>query len=164
MFRAQDNNQGYGKFAPFDVSMLQFLNGREAASLAKKAPERFGLKTFFRSRRTDESERQSDADYVPLFHSQIPDFFRRRMIPIDVAIVQVSPPDRFGRFSLGIAVDISLAAVESARMVIAQVNPRMPWTLGDTFIPGDRINFLVEAAEDLDEACGRAARGAGKGN
>ena len=63
----------------------------------------------------------------------------------------VSPPDRFGRFSLGIAVDISLAAVESARTVIAQVNPLMPWTLGDTFISGDRINYLVEATEDLSE-------------
>lgn len=134
-----------------DVSMLQFLNGKEAASLAKTAPHRFSLKTFFRARRANESEPQSDADYVPLFHSQIPDFFRKRRIPIDVAIVQVSPPDRFGRFSLGIAVDISLAAVESARMVIAQVNPLMPWTLGDTFIAGDRINCLVEAAEDLAE-------------
>ena len=134
-----------------DISMLQFLNGREAAALAKTASQKFTLKTFFRPRRTDQSEPQSDADYVPLFHSQIPDFFRRRRIPIDVAIVQVSPPDRFGRFSLGIAVDISLAAVESARMVIAQVNPLMPWTLGDTFIGGDRINYLVEAEEDLAE-------------
>jgi len=134
-----------------DISMIQFLNGREAAALAKTAPQKFTLKTFFRPRRTDQSERQSDADYVPLFHSQIPDFFRRRRIPIDVAIVQVSPPDRFGHFSLGIAVDISLAAVESARMVIAQVNPLMPWTLGDTFIAGDRINYLVEAEEDLAE-------------
>ncbi len=134
-----------------NVSMLQFLNGSEAASLAKAAPDRFTLKTFFRGRHTGESVPQSDADYVPLFHSQIPDFFRKRRIPIDVAIVQVSPPDRFGRFSLGIAVDISLAAVESARMVIAQVNALMPWTLGDTFIAGDRINYLVEAAEDLAE-------------
>jgi len=134
-----------------DIVMLQFLTGRDAASLAAKAPNRFNLRTFFPARRIDQSERQSDADYVPLFHSQIPDFFRKRRIPIDVAIVPVSPPDRFGRFSLGISVDISLAAVESARMVIAQVNPLMPWTLGDTFISGDRINYLVEATEDLFE-------------
>ncbi|MGO9118542.1 MAG: GNAT family N-acetyltransferase [Desulfomonilaceae bacterium] len=134
-----------------DIVMLQFLTGRDAASLAAKAPNRFNLRTFFPARRIDQSERQSDADYVPLFHSQIPDFFRKRRIPIDVAIVPVSPPDRFGRFSLGISVDISLAAVESARMVIAQVNPLMPWTLGDTFISADRINYLVEATEDLFE-------------
>ena len=82
---------------------------------------------------------------MPLFHSQIPDFFRKRRIPVDVAIVQVSEPDRFGRFSLGISVDIALAAVQSARMVIAQVNPQMPRTLGDTFIPADRINYLVRS-------------------
>jgi acyl-CoA hydrolase/GNAT superfamily N-acetyltransferase len=134
-----------------DIVMLQFLTGREAASLAARAPSRFNLRTFFPARRIDQSELQSDADYVPLFHSQIPDFFRKRRIPIDVAIVPVSPPDRFGRFSLGISVDISLAAVESARTVIAQVNPLMPWTLGDTFISGDRINYLVEATEDLFE-------------
>ena len=145
------NDKGDGKFAFSDIVMLQFLTGREAASLGAKAPNRFNLRTFFPARRIDQSERQSDADYVPLFHSQIPDFFRKRRIPIDVAIVPVSPPDRFGRFSLGISVDISLAAVESARMVIAQVNPLMPWTLGDTFISGDRINYLVEAAEDLFE-------------
>lgn len=134
-----------------DIVMLQFLTGREAASLAAKAPSRFNLRTFFPARRIDQTELQSDADYVPLFHSQIPDFFRKRRIPIDVAIVPVSPPDRFGRFSLGISVDISLAAVESARTVIVQVNPRMPWTLGDTFISGDKINYLVEATEDLFE-------------
>ncbi len=134
-----------------DIVMLQFLTGKEAASLAAKAPSRFNLRTFFPARRIDQSELHSDADYVPLFHSQIPDFFRKRRIPVDVAIVPVSPPDRFGRFSLGVSVDISLAAVESARMVIAQVNPLMPWTLGDTFISGDRINYLVEATEDLNE-------------
>ncbi len=70
---------------------------------------------------------------------------------MDVAIVQVSEPDRFGRFSLGISVDTSLSAVESARMVIAQVNPWMPRTHGDSFVPVDRINYLVDAAEELCE-------------
>ena len=134
-----------------DIVMIQFLTGKEAASLAAKAPGRFNLRTFFPARRIDQAQNNSEADYVPLFHSQIPNFFRNRRMPVDVAIVQVSPPDRFGRFSLGISVDISLAAVESARIVIAQVNSLMPWTLGDTFISGDRINYLVEATEDLNE-------------
>ena len=93
----------------------------------------------------------TEADYVPLFHSQIPDFLRNRRIPVDVAVVQVSEPDRFGRFSLGISVDIALSAVESARMVIAQVNPQMPRTLGDTSILSDRIDHLVEGEEELFE-------------
>ena len=140
-----------GASSLLDVEMIQFLNGKEAESLAKTDPRRFSLKTFFVGRRTGEPSRQYEADYVPLFHSQIPDFFRRRRIPIDVAIVQVSEPDRFGRFSLGISVDISLAAVQSARMVIAQVNSGMPRTMGDTFIPDERISYLVAADEELSE-------------
>ena len=85
------------------------------------------------------------------FHSQIPFFFRNRRIPVDVAIIQVSEPDRFGRFSLGISVDFTIAAVESARKVIAQVNPFMPRTYGDTFIPVDKIDYLVETPEPLSE-------------
>lgn len=134
-----------------DVEMVQFLGGGEAEALAAKARHRFSLKTFFVGGRTGISDHPSEADYVPLFHSQIPGFFRNRRIAIDVAVVQVSEPDRFGRFSLGISVDTSLAAVESARMVIAQVNPQMPRTLGDTFIPIDRITHLVAAEEELHE-------------
>jgi acyl-CoA hydrolase/GNAT superfamily N-acetyltransferase len=134
-----------------DVEMIQFISGHEASSLATKAPGRFSIKTFFVARPISESEPLPEADYVPLFHSQIPHFFRNRRIPVDVAIVQVSEPDRFGRFSLGVSVDITLAAVESARIVIAQVNPWMPRTHGDTFIPVDKINYLVYAPEPLCE-------------
>ena len=84
-----------------DIVMLQFLTGKEAASLAAKAPSRFNLRTFFPARRIDQSEHQSDADYVPLFHSQIPNFFRNRRIPIDVAIVQVSPPGQIRSLQSG---------------------------------------------------------------
>jgi len=134
-----------------DVEMIQFMAGPTAASLAEDRSKRFSLKTFFLGARTSSSGQNPEADYVPLFHSQVPDFFRKRRIPIDVALVQVSEPDRFGRFSLGISVDIGLAAVQAARMVIAQVNPRMPRTLGDTFVPVDRITFLVEGEEALTE-------------
>ncbi|MBI5250714.1 MAG: GNAT family N-acetyltransferase [Desulfomonile tiedjei] len=134
-----------------DVEMIQFISGSSASELALKGHRRFRMKTFFVGGRSGEMDRLSEADYVPLFHSQVPAFFRNRRIPIDVAIVQVSPPDRFGRFSLGISVDITMAAVESARMVIAQVNPHMPRTHGDTFVPVDRINYLVDGPEPLCE-------------
>jgi acyl-CoA hydrolase/GNAT superfamily N-acetyltransferase len=140
------------RFAPVgDAELVQFLSGPEAASLASDDSHRFSLKTFYVDSMRRSMHRGSEADYVPLFHSQIPDFFRKRRIPVDVAMVQVSLPDRLGRFSLGISIDVSLAAVQSARMVIAQVNPRMPRTLGDTFIPADRINYLVDAEEELSE-------------
>lgn len=134
-----------------DVELIQFISGSCAAELSAKGSEEFRRKTFFVGARPGESESTLEADYVPLFHSQIPNFFRNRRIPIDVAIVQVSVPDRLGRFSLGISVDVSLSAVESARMVIAQVNPRMPRTHGESLIPSDRINYMVESEEELYE-------------
>jgi acyl-CoA hydrolase/GNAT superfamily N-acetyltransferase len=132
-----------------DVEMIQFISGSAASELTLKGHRRFRMKTFFVGGRSGEPDRLSQADYVPLFHSQIPNFFRNRRIPIDVAIVQMSLPDRFGRFSLGISVDISMAAVESARMVIGQVNPNMPRTHGDTYIPIDKISYLVDGPEPL---------------
>jgi len=134
-----------------DVELIQFITGCSTSALAAKGRERFRVKTFFVGGARCETDMPSEADYVPLFHSQIPVFFSNRRIPIDVAVVQVSEPDRFGRFSLGISVDISLAAVENARRVIAQVNPRMPRTNGDTFITSDKIDYLVEADEELYE-------------
>lgn len=133
-----------------DVEMLQFLRGKRAASLAEKGHHRFRLKTFQLGGLVG-SNQPSEADYVPLFHSQIPNFFRTRRIPIDVAIIQVSEPDAQGRFSLGISVDVTLSAVESARMIIAQVNPYMPRTRGDTLIPEDRIHYLVDGPQELHE-------------
>jgi acyl-CoA hydrolase/GNAT superfamily N-acetyltransferase len=134
-----------------DVEMVQFIRGSEASRLASGAWGRFRIKTFFAGAGADGPGTAPEYNYIPLFHSQIPGFFRNRRIPIDVAIIQVSEPDRFGRFSLGISVDFSSAAVECARMVIAQVNPLMPRTHGDTFIPIDKIDCLVEAAEPLGE-------------
>lgn len=134
-----------------DVEIVQFVGGPGCAALAAQHRGRFRVKTFFVGGRTSDSERPSEADYVPLFHSQIPTFLRNRRIPVDVAIVQVSEPDRFNRFSLGVAVDVALSAVESARTVIAQVNPRMPRTHGDTCITADRIDYLVDGEEELYE-------------
>lgn len=134
-----------------DLEFVQFITGHKAAELVEKYSDRFRIKTFFVGGAAPRTEAPSEADYLPLFHSQIGGFFRNRRIPIDVAIVQVSEPDRFGRLSLGISVDVALAAVESARRVIAQVNPRMPRTNGDTFIPAEKVDYMVEAEEDLYE-------------
>jgi len=83
------------------------------------------------------------AEYVPVFLSDIPRLFRRRGIPIDVALLNVSPPDAHGFCSLGTSVDVTLAAVECARLVIAQINPRMPRTHGDGFVHVSRIDCGV---------------------
>lgn len=91
-------------------------------------------------------------DYLPCFLSEIPMLFRSGRRPIDVALVHVSPPDAHGFCSLGVSVDVARAAVENAKIVIAQINPRMPRVHGDAFIPRSRIHFAVEVDEPLHEA------------
>jgi acyl-CoA hydrolase len=92
-----------------------------------------------------------EGDYVPIFLSQIPQMFRKNIMPIDVALIQVSPPDDHGFCSLGTSVDITRAAVEVARHVIAQVNPRMPRTHGDGFLHVRDIDALVWQECELPE-------------
>ncbi len=92
------------------------------------------------------------ADYVPVFLSEIPWMFRSGRMPIDVALISVSPPDERGMCSLGPSVDVSLAAIEAAKLVIAEVNPRVPRTFGDGDIHMDRIRWAVEVDRPLPEA------------
>lgn len=91
------------------------------------------------------------ADFVPVFLSEIPELFRRRVLPLDGALVQVSPPDRNGYCSLGPSVDVTRAAVDSARYVVAQVNPRVPRTHGDGMIHESRFAALAWHEEPLHE-------------
>jgi 4-hydroxybutyrate CoA-transferase len=91
------------------------------------------------------------ADYVPIFLHQIPRLFRERIVPLDVAMVQVSPPDEHGFMSLGVEVLASTAACQTARTVIAQVNEKMPRVLGDSFLHVGRVHAIVEATEPLPE-------------
>ncbi|MBX3462747.1 MAG: acetyl-CoA hydrolase/transferase family protein [Planctomycetes bacterium] len=94
---------------------------------------------------------RGDADYVPAFLSEMPALFRQRVLPLDVALVHVSPPDRHGYCSLGTSVDIARAAVDSADVVIAQVNPRMPRTHGDGLVHHSRFAAAVAVDEALPE-------------
>ena len=89
------------------------------------------------------------ADYIPVFLSEAPLLFRRGIMPLDVAMIQVSPPDKHGYCSLGVSVDIARAAVECAKVVIAQINPQMPHTHGDGFIHISKIYAAVEVDEAL---------------
>lgn len=91
-------------------------------------------------------------DYLPCFLSEMPSLFRRGLKKLDVALVQVSPPDSHGFCSLGTSVDAARAAVEAADLVLAQINPRMPRTLGDGVVPVDAIHFAVEITHELPES------------
>jgi len=114
--------------------------------------ERFSLKLFFISRHMRQAAFEGKIDYVPAYLSQIPSLFDSKQIGLDVALVQVSPPDRFGFCSLGISVDITVSGMSNARTVIAQVNPRMPRTWGDSFVHVDDIDYIVPYEEPLVEA------------
>ncbi len=92
------------------------------------------------------------ADYVPVFLSEIPELFKRNVLPIDVAIIQVSPPDKHGYCSMGVSVDVARSAVNTARKVIAQVNPNVPRTHGDGLIHTKRFSAMVYHEEPLHEA------------
>ena len=98
-----------------------------------------------------EAVREGLADYVPVFLSEVPALFRKGIMPLDVALVQVSTPDRHGFCSLGISVEVSRAAVQSAKYVIAQVNHQMPRTHGDGLIHIKDLDAMVEVDEPLPE-------------
>jgi len=134
-----------------DVQVLHFITLGDAPYTEKRFDMRFRHNTFFVGPNTRDAINEARADYTPVFISEIPSLFRKGIVPIDVALVQVSPPDRHGYVSLGISVDIVKAAVDSARMVIAQVNRNMPRTLGDTFIPVHKIHTFVEHDAPLVE-------------
>lgn len=98
---------------------------------------------------TRQAVNEGRADFVPIFLSDIPHLFTSGALPLDIALLHVSPPDHHGYCSLGTSVDAAKAAAQSARLVIAQINRQMPRTLGDSFVNVDQLDWLVEADEPL---------------
>ena len=117
----------------------------------KKYKDSFRINSLFVSENIRGAVNEGRGDYVPIFLSEIPILFRRGILPIDVALVQVSPPDKHGYCSLGTSVDIAVSAVKTAKHVIAQINPRMPRTLGDGIIKIHDFNATVYAEEELPQ-------------
>jgi acyl-CoA hydrolase/GNAT superfamily N-acetyltransferase len=126
----------------------------------------FRHNSFFISNNTRAAVNKGVADYTPIFLSKVPDLIRRGLVPIDVALIQTSPPDNHGYMSLGVSVDIVKAATERASLVIAQVNANMPRVHGDGFIHVEDVNFIVphdepileyvsEAESDIAQAIGK---------
>lgn len=111
----------------------------------------FFVNSLFVGANVRKAVNEGRGDYVPVFLSEVPYLFRNNILPLDVALVHVSPPDNHGYCSLGVSVDAAVAAVQSARYVIAQVNPNMPRTHGDGVIHVNEIDALVEANDPLPE-------------
>ena len=134
-----------------DVEILSILTMGAAPYADPALQGSFRHSAFFIGPNVRAAVRAGAADYTPVFLHEIPRLIRSGRIHIDAALVQVSPPDKSGRMSLGISVDIVRAAVESARLVIAQVNPRMPRTRGESLLPRDAFDLLVDGDAPLLE-------------
>jgi len=100
---------------------------------------------------TREAVKDGRGDYIPVFFHEIPKLFCEGYLPPDVALIHVSPPDKHGFCSFGISVDYTKPAAEVAKTVIAQVNPKMPRTHGDSFIHVSAIDYIVESDQDIIE-------------
>lgn len=127
-----------------DNSVVHLLTLGEAPYVAPQYAKNFRHNAFFIGANVREAVHKGRADYTPVFLHKIPSLIRQGRMPVDVALIQVSPPDPFGYVNIGVSVDIVLAAIEAADLVIAQVNPRMPVVFGAGFIKADLIDCWVE--------------------
>ena len=114
--------------------------------------DNFHFNSLFVSAAVRNAVKEGYADYVPVFLSEIPELFKQHILPIDVAIVHVSPPDMHGYCSLGVSVDIARSAVNTAKILIAQVNPNAPRTHGDGLVHSSRFSAMVYCEDALHEA------------
>jgi len=134
-----------------DVELVSISTQGSGAFSDEKYKNAFYLNSLFVSANMRKAVQEGRGDYVPVFLSEIPRLFREKLLPIDVALVHVSPPDKHGYCSLGVSVDIARAAIQGAQHVIAQVNPNMPRTHGEGLIHVQELNALVECTDVLPE-------------
>lgn len=134
-----------------DVEIVHLLTMGKAPYADRKLAECFRVNSFFIAENVRGHIQEGLGDYTPIMLSDIPRLFHSGQLPLDAALVQVSPPDDRDRVSLGISVDIVRSAVENASLVIAQVNPRMPRTRGESFIDVSDLDVLVSVDSPLLE-------------
>jgi len=134
-----------------DVRIVHIMSLGPANYVAPGMEKHFRHTALFIGKNVRDAVNEGRADYVTVFLSEIPRLFTSRTIPIDVALIQVSPPDEHGFCSFGVGVECTKAAASMANVVIAQVNRNMPRVLGDSFIHVRNVTYFVEADEPLME-------------
>ncbi len=134
-----------------DTEIVHLLTRGEAPYAEKGIAANFRINSFFIAENVRDIIQEGLGDYTPLFLSEIPRLFSSGQLPLDVALIQVTPPDERGMCSLGVSVDIVKSAMENAGLVIAQVNPRMPRTMGDSCVHIHDIDILVPVDEPIVE-------------
>ncbi len=134
-----------------DTEIVHLLTLGDAPYADRKLSQVFRVNSFFIASNVRDIIQEGLGDYTPIFLSDIPKLFASGQLPLDVALIQVSPPDDHGMCSLGISVDIVKSAAENASLVIAEINPQMPRTLGDSFMNVYDFDVLVPVDEPLIE-------------
>lgn len=140
------------KRTPADLELLHFFTVKGFDYDAQgQGTTRFHHRTFFVGSDMRAAVKQGLVEYVPMPVGRVPEMMALGRIPVDVALIQVSPPDEFGFVSLGLSVDLIPAAVAKARLVIAEVNPAMPRTMGESTLHISRIDYCVAVDYPLTE-------------
>ncbi|MBY0245371.1 MAG: 4-hydroxybutyrate CoA-transferase [Sphingobacteriaceae bacterium] len=127
-----------------NVEVCHLHTEGEAAYANPELAKSFHVNSFFIGKNVRHTLAAGNGSYTPVFLSELPRLFRKKVVLIDVVFIHVSPPDSHGYCSLGVSVEATLAAIENAKTVVAQVNPRMPRTFGDGIIHESEIDFMVE--------------------
>ena len=127
-----------------NVEICHLHTEGEAPYANPELADSFHVNSFFIGKNVRHTLQAGNGSYTPVFLSELPHLFRKKVLKINVVLIHVSPPDSHGYFSLGVSVEATLAAIENAEYVIAQVNPRMPRTFGDGVLHISEINYLVE--------------------
>jgi acyl-CoA hydrolase len=135
-----------------NVEILQIHTQGQAIYTQLPYSKAFRLFSLFVGANVRDGVDSNVGDYIPVFLSEIHWLFRRNIIPLDVAFIQVSPPDKHGYCSLGVSVDVTLPAIQTAKTVIALINPQVPRTHGDGIIHISEINYAVEVDYPIHES------------
>lgn len=134
-----------------EVEVVHLLTFGEAGYIRPEMEGHFRHRAFFIGSNVREAVNAGRADFVPIFLGEIERLFSSGAMPLDVALIQVSPPDEHGFCSLGVGVDTTLTAAKTARVVVAEVNRQMPRTFGDSFLHVSGIDFMVHTDRPLLE-------------
>lgn len=132
-----------------NVEMVSITQQGNVEIAKPQYKDSFYINSLFTSAPVREAVNSENGDYVPIFLSEIPILFKNGILPIDVALITVSPPDNHGYCTLGTSVDVARSAIDTAKRIIAIVNPKMPRTHGDGMIHVNRIEKLVWSEEEL---------------
>jgi acyl-CoA hydrolase len=127
-----------------NVEICHLHTEGEAPYANPELAESFHVNSFFIGANVRHTLKAGNGSYTPVFLSELPHLFRKRVLELDVVFIQVSPPDKHGYCSLGVSVEAAVAAIENAKIVVAQVNKQMPRTFGDGILHVSEIDYLVE--------------------